>query len=238
MTNTAIVKGVLGLLIVGIVIFSFLFFKKKRGEITMLIISSLIALVIGEFALRLLLPQIGTYSNMFEYDSTLGWKFVPNSKGQMVLTPGAVANTIQTNSLGFRDHAPSDNKKNKLMVLGDSFVSNVSVKDDEVFTEVMENRLKDTDVLNFGVNAYSEVQEYLLLQKWIDVINPDVIILMVYLENDFSDIMGDYWVYSRPFATLEGKDSILTFHPQSTVQPPQPEANSSGLLESITSTGL
>jgi len=83
----------------------------------------------------------------------------------MVLTPGAVANTIQTNSLGFRDHAPPSNKKNRIMVLGDSFVSNVSVKDDEVFTEIMETRMKDSDVMNFGVNAYGEVQEYLLLKN-------------------------------------------------------------------------
>jgi hypothetical protein len=230
MTNTMMVKGILGITIVGVVVFCFVFFRNRRGEITLVITASLAALIIGEFALRFFLPQIGTYGNMFEYDSTLGWKFVPNSKGRIVLIPGAVVNTIETNSLGFRDHAPSDSKKNKIMVLGDSFVSNVSANDEDVFTEIMENQRKDSDVLNFGVNGYGEVQEYLLLKKWIDVINPDLIILVVYLENDFGDNIGNYWLYSRPYASFEGEDSILTLHPQSPVQPAQPEANSRGLL--------
>ena len=38
MTATAIVKGVLGMLTIGIVIFSFVFFKNRRGEVAMLVL--------------------------------------------------------------------------------------------------------------------------------------------------------------------------------------------------------
>jgi hypothetical protein len=222
MTHYAIIKGVFGILLITATILCLVLLKERRGEITLLIISSIIALIICEFTLRIFFPQVAEYNKMFEYDSTLGWKFLANAKGRMVLAPGGPpATTIETNSLGFRDHNPFNSKKNKIMVLGDSFVSNVSVKDEDVFTEIMENQLKDTDVLNFGVNAYGEVQEYLLLKKWIDVINPNLIVLVVYLENDFGDNMGEYWLYSRPYASFEGKDSILTLHPQSTVQPPK-----------------
>lgn len=221
MSSYMIVKSTIVVLIIAAVTLCLIFFKKKRVEITVLIISTVIALIIGEFSLRIFLPQMEEYSNMFAYDSLLGWRFVTSSTGRMVLTPGGPGpNTVKTNSLGFRDHEPSKSKTHRIMVLGDSFVSNVSVKDDEVFTEIMEAQLQDSDVQNFGVNAYGEVQEYLLLKKWVNVIHPDLIILVVYLENDFADNVRGYWHYSRPYASLEGMDSTLTFHPQS-IQPPK-----------------
>jgi len=87
------------------------------------------------------------------------------------------------------------------------------VKDNEVFTEVLESNLKNTAVINFGVNGYGQVQEYLLLQKWLPKINPDLIILVIYISNDFSDNMGGYWLYSRPFASWFEEDRTLKINP-------------------------
>jgi len=229
MNDSMTIKSVIGVFIICTMVLFLVYYKKKRKEIMVLIISSIIALIIGEFTLRFFLPQIASYGKMIIYDSALGWKFVSNGKGQMV-HPGAVANIIETNSLGFRDHAPSDNKKNKLMVLGDSFVSNIAIKEDEVFTEVMEASLRYYDVLNFGVNGYGQVQEYLLLNKWIDMINPDVIIVVICLQNDLADNVGDHWVYPKPYASLQGKDSILTIHAQSTQQGLKGDENPKNLL--------
>ena len=211
MNTTLIVKGVILILIVVIPTLCLIFLRKKRKEITLVIISSGIALIVGEFALRYFVPQTTDYGHMIAFDSTLGWKLISNGKGAMAHR-GAPPNLIKTNSLGFRDHAPSEKVKNKLMVLGDSFVANISVKDKEVFTEIMEGQLEAYDVLNFGVNGYGQVQEYLLTEKWIDVIDPDVMVLMIYLQNDFTDNTATYGFYARPFATLEGGDSVLTIH--------------------------
>jgi hypothetical protein len=90
------------------------------------------------------------------------------------------------------------------MVLGDSFVSNVEVGADQVFTRVMEQRLADTEVLNFGVNGYGQVQEYLLLERWFDRVRPDVVVVVIYLRNDFEDNVDEKWTYARPFVSLEG----------------------------------
>ena len=213
MSNTLIIKGVIIILVIVIVGLCLIFLKNKRKEITLIIISCVIALIIGEFALRTFLPQTTDYGHMIAYDSILGWKFISNGKGVMAHR-GTPPNVIETNSLGFRDHAPSEKKKKKLMVLGDSFVANIALEDKEVFTEIMEDQLEEYDVLNFGVNGYGQVQEYLLLEKWIDVIDPDVILLIVYPQNDFADNMGTYRFYPRPSASLVGVDSILTIHRQ------------------------
>jgi hypothetical protein len=214
MNNTMIIKGGIIILIVVIVILCLIFVRNKRKEIILVLISSGIALIVGEFALRSFLPQTTDYGHMIAYDSTLGWKFISNGRGVMAHR-GKPPNEIVTNSLGFRDHAPSEKKKNKIMVLGDSFVANIALEDKEVFTEIMEDQLKEYDVLNFGVSGYGQVQEYLLLKKWIDVIDPDVVILVVYLQNDFANNMGTQGLYARPSASLEGSDSVLSIHKQS-----------------------
>jgi hypothetical protein len=166
---------------------------------------------------------------MFEPDPTLGWRFISNGKWKIVY-PGGIRNVVEINSLGFRDRAPRPDQKRKLLVIGDSFVSNISVKDNEVFTELMEDQLKNYDVLNFGVVGYGQVQEYLLLQKWIKEIKPDVVLLVVYFGNDFIDNIGAYWGISRPYASLEGKDSVLVIHPESHPQSKNPRKDSSSVL--------
>ncbi len=219
----------LGVAILAIAILSLVFFKRKRKEIGLSIFSTVIAVGLCEVFLRLLLPQVSDHAEMFEYDPDLGWRFVANKAGQIVY-PGEIKNTIRTNALGFRDEEPKHGEIKKILVLGDSFVSNISVGDDEVFTKIMEGSLGDFDVLNFGVNGYGQVQEYLLMEKWLDRIQPNVIVLIICLQNDFTDNTGNYWIYSRPSASLAGADSILSIRPPAD-GPPQ--ANPSWSVEHL-----
>jgi hypothetical protein len=97
--------------------------------------------------------------------------------------------------MGFRDNdLPTDPAVRRIMFVGDSFVSNLAVKDDEVFTELMERALPRTAVLNFGVNGFGPVQEYLLLQRWLDQVRPALVVVMIYVRNDFQDNVADDWM--------------------------------------------
>jgi hypothetical protein len=61
------------------------------------------------------------------------------------------------------------------------------------------------------------VQEYLLLQQKTDEVDPDVIILVVYIRNDFTENVGEQWVpYPRPVAVWN-EDSTIELAP-----PPPP----------------
>ncbi len=229
MASTLVIKCIIVVLGIGTITIAFFVFKKKRKEIILLAFSIGIAIVICEVSLRIFLPQISNHIRMFEPDPTLGWKFIPNGKWKIVY-PGGIRNVIEINSMGFRDHTPQSDQKRKLLVLGDSFVSNVSVKDKEVFTELMEDQLKNYEVLNFGVVGYGQVQEYLLLQKWIKEIKPDVVLLIIYFGNDFIDNIGAYWGISRPYASLEGPDSVLVIHPESHPQSKNQQNDSLGVF--------
>ena len=202
----------IAILAVGIAVTTlpFLFFRNKRKEIALAIFSFIFSILVVETLLMLFHPQMHEHDKMFDFDPYLGWRFVPNNRGSIVYG-GEARHYIKINSLGFRDNPPpqdSNDETRKILVLGDSFVTNISVRDDDVFTEVMEQQLKNTSVLNFGVNGYGQTQE-LLLTKWLDKVNPNLVVLVIYVRNDFSDNLGGHWRYPRPIALLDKEDSKL-----------------------------
>lgn len=205
------------------------FIRNKGRELILLVLSVIFSIILAEVFLRQFCPQIDERKKMFQFDPYLGWRFIPNKKGAVVY--GGAPNFIRTNSSGFRDkEPPSDNEKiSKILVLGDSFVVNVSVKDDQVFTEIMEQHLYRTAVLNFGVNGYGQVQEYLLLKKWFDKIMPELVILVIYIGNDFEDNIGRLGRYTRPFASIDGEDSTLRINLPSPSASPSKDPTSMSL---------
>jgi hypothetical protein len=174
-----------------------------RKKIVLFVISTVVTLLICELLIRIAFPQISDHDTMFQFEENLGWEFIPDKEVQIVYDEG-INHTMKVNEEGYRD-TPFEEKKgdSKIMVLGDSFVSNISVKDDEVFTRVMEDHLPNTSVYNLGVNGYGQVQEYMILKEWFPKIQPDLVVVLIYLRNDFTDNMGKYpWLYPRPTVTF------------------------------------
>ena len=104
--------------------------------------------------------------------------------------------------------------KKRIAVLGDSFVTGLDVEDKEVLTEAMENLLHDNwEVLNFGVNGFGPTQYFLLLKNRAINYQPDVVIMVIYIRNDFNDILGIFdWIQGRrkPRAKFN-KDGEIVF---------------------------
>jgi hypothetical protein len=202
--------------IIGLVLLLLLlwFFKNKKKEFILSLFSITFTLILLEIILALFLPQINEHKKMFQYDSKLGWTFVPNKKGQIIFQ-NEVRHSIETNSRGFRDNPvrkkPSNAKS--ILVIGDSFVSNISVDSEEVFTELIQTKLDDYEVLNFGVNGYGQVQEFLMMKDWQNEIQPDILIVMIYIRNDFTDNTERKWLYNRPIAKWNEKNESIIIEP-------------------------
>lgn len=188
--------------------------RRRKKELLLLLLSTAVSMFFGEIFLRFFYPQINESDKMFLFDPELGWKFIPGKRGGIVYE-GEVRHFIEINPQGFRDrpsvHSKTDMKK--IMVLGDSFVSNISVGADDVFTKRMEAQSENIEVLNFGVNGYNQVQEFLLLKEWAPRIKPALIIAVIYIRNDFIENTGNDWFYPRPYASLDGSEEKLTLHP-------------------------
>lgn len=90
------------------------------------------------------------------------------------------------NSMGFRDKewAASRSKPIRVAVLGDSFVEALQVESNERFTDILEARHKDYEVLNCGISGYGQVEEMLAFRNVISRLKPDFVILAFFPGND------------------------------------------------------
>ena len=188
--------------------------RAKRKEVALVFGSLLFTLIVFEVALALSYPHVHDFYKLFQPDSVLGWRFVPN-ESVAVSYVGEAHHYIQTNEDGFRDrsfHEATPGNK-RIMVIGDSFASNVAVRQEDVFTTIMERGLNATAVHNLGVDGYGQVQEYLLMRQQMKQIRPDLVIVLIYIRNDFSDNLGHLSAYPRPYASLGGDLPRLLLHP-------------------------
>jgi hypothetical protein len=153
------------------------------------------------------------------FDQTLGWRFIPNKSGSIVYR-GEASHYIKINPSGFRDDPIPKNNHDvrKILVVGDSFVSNISVEHNDVFTKIMEKQMDNTSVINFGVNGYGQVQEYLLLKKFLDIVKPNFVIQLIYIRNDFLDNTSGDRRYPCPSAEWSEKNSTIKLMPLKTVK--------------------
>lgn len=146
--------------------------------------------------LPLLLPSTTAvnqhwYLNTVRYHPILGWSGYPN----FVATKDG--NSIQTNSLGYRDREPveeEDSQKLAVLFLGDSFTWGDEVPLEDRFTSLLEascgllcDRLPAIRAINNGIIGYGTSQsllDYLLAR---DDRSSDVVILALYAGNDLTD---------------------------------------------------
>jgi lysophospholipase L1-like esterase len=192
-------------------------FRKKELTINLsvLIITLFILSTGAEIFFRTFSPQAeGESDNFFSYDSVLGWQLTPLKTGYFA-SRHEFKTKITINSRGMRDReyalAKEKNKK-RIVVLGDSFTSGFGVPDNATFTKVMETILENhTEVLNFGVNGYGPTQELLTLQTKAIKYSPDLVIMVIYIGNDFYDILGiSDWIdgYVRPKAVIDNQGKL------------------------------
>ena len=164
-----------------------------RRRITRVIVVQLAiavaTLAVAEVILRVIdLRYLRTHrvgaDRIYNYDAELGWSPVPNSE---VAFTGIRTITVRHNSLGLRDIEHDATPKPTIAFIGDSFVWGYDAEVNERFTEVLRPRMPGHRIVNAGVTAYGTDQEYLLLRRLWSRIKPDVVVLMVCIDNDRKD---------------------------------------------------
>ncbi|MGH9748379.1 MAG: SGNH/GDSL hydrolase family protein [Candidatus Polarisedimenticolia bacterium] len=119
-----------------------------------------------------------------EYDEVLGWRLVPGRRG--VFSKGGFSADVAISSQGLRDREYPLEKaagRKRILVLGDSVVWCWGVDMSDCFTELVEERLPDTDVVALGVPGYGTAQELLAYERLGARFSPDLVIL-VFVSND------------------------------------------------------
>lgn len=107
--------------------------------------------------------------------------------------------SFRTNALGLRDDPvpPEADGTFRILMLGDSFTAGMAIErlEDTIprqLQDILRQRL-GTDsirVINGGLGNSAPYQQYALLRRVAGVIQPDLVILQLYLSNDLSDTLS------------------------------------------------
>ena len=132
-------------------------------------------------------------SGFMNHHSALGWIPRPNFTVESRDAQGT-AFELRFNSEHMRGANNSSTEALKILVLGDSFTLASNLPEEETFASIMETELRnlgatDAKVANGGVNGYGTLQELGYYRYHGRRFDPKVVLLCVYLGNDFRDNM-------------------------------------------------
>lgn len=168
-------------------------------------VSLLVSCAIGEVALRVFKPQL-TYSRLVELAGTY---YAPSNYNTFQLKanyhghepsmeyPGRSV-TITTDSDRFRATSESDPRKQKILVLGDSYTFGVYVNDSEAYPAILNGLVNKAsshyEVINAGyTDGFETDQQYVWLRHNIGILHPRIVILGFFLGNDITGIDTEAW---------------------------------------------
>lgn len=160
------------------------------------VVLTLLVLLIGEAALRtvhLLRDGIPFFESAaggrigsITLDPVWGWRATDSYEEQLVeMTKRGNPYIVRRSQkqFGFRRFGNTASSKPKLLVIGDSFTQATAVSDDRTYHAILANRL-DAEVFAYGAGGYGTLQEWLVLDRYLDVVQPDAL-LWQYCVNDF-----------------------------------------------------
>ena len=191
------------------------------GNIAVALVATGVTLGAIEVGLRVLDVDVASYhaiGGFTLYDPVLGWRLAP---GRDAIFRGAhFAARVQHNAEGLRDRHYDDARsagRQRVLVIGDSFVWCWGVAADECFTERLEAALTSTDVINAGVPAYSTAQAVLFYERELRRYRPDLVLHVVVPNDPIENVIGPgprfRWVDGKlapPAAVPARRKSVVT----------------------------
>jgi hypothetical protein len=132
-----------------------------------------------------------SFQGLFDGDPQLGYRLKPHARTRFVTAE--FATDIAVNGAGFRDEqelGPKPANERRILLLGDSLVLSVQVPFSQTFGELLEARLNQRAasvhyrVVNAGVQGYGPVEELLYFKKIVATVQPDLVIVVVFVGND------------------------------------------------------
>lgn len=171
-----------------------------RGKALLLLFGLLIGLAAVELALRLLGPRIPVVHSLTSiatfqtYHPIYGFFHRPGASG-WIETPEFVSH-VAINSRGLREREIAPEKPAgmyRVLMLGDSFVEGSQVPMDQTISRRLEEQLsavvptRQVQVINAGNAGFGTAQELLFFEHEGQGYQPDVVVLVYFIDNDLPD---------------------------------------------------
>ena len=193
-------------------------------NLSLIILSTLFALLLSEAALRLMGSDPMYVSperdRFWKYDSLLGWAHQPGQEG--IFETPQFSTVVRINKNGLRDREHSYERQNgskRILVLGDSFAWGYGVEESERFSQLLEKSL-GVEVINAGVSGYSTDQELLWYRNEGIKYETDLVILQL-AGNDVGDNDQQLvsTIYYKPRFVIEEGQLVPTGYPVPKISP-------------------
>ena len=130
--------------------------------------------------------QAGGRVGSITLDQELGWKATEHYREALVeKTKGGQLYPVRRSQsqYGFRQFGDLNSNRLKMLVIGDSFTHATAASDERTYHALL-STLLDVEVFAYGAGGYGTLQEFLVFDRYLDIIRPDVI-LWQYCVNDF-----------------------------------------------------
>lgn len=137
-------------------------------------------------ALRGQIFAASTRRHPFYLEKKLGWRVSENYSMRFEARDAAGQKypvNYRTNEYGFRLFGMLETHRTKILILGDSFTHAMSISGGKTYGAHI-GRWVGAEVFVYGGGGFGSLQEYLILDEYIDLIRPDLI-LWQFCANDF-----------------------------------------------------
>jgi hypothetical protein len=159
---------------------------------------------------------------------TRGWTTKPN------LSVNLNGKQYTTNHRGHRSlqNDANDPQKYSILILGDSYTFGIDADDRDVWTNILQARDKQINVINLAVGGYGLDQMYITLQESIALYKPNLVIAAL-IEDDIRRMKFDFRDYQKPLLKIENDELVVTNTPikgvAETYQETKQEIESTGI---------
>lgn len=178
-----------------------------------------------EVAMRVMAPVKASsyYYGKSNPDPNIGWVSKPDFTSSYPMSDfksdSTYQVTYQTSTVGFRSYGDVGTRKPKVFFVGDSYTQSAEVDNDQTFYELISDSL-NVEVFAYGQAGYGTLQQYMIIDQYLDQIKPDLVVLQV-CDNDYIDNYAPLEVHSsykvglkRPYYYQDGSIKYHTPQPR------------------------
>lgn len=158
----------------------------RRKRIVFSAVAALIPLffliLAAEVRMRLKFSKAAIAEARRVIDPELGWKPTPN-----LVREGTAIDALRRpskfrmtqNADGFRLASDPNTPKPRVFVLGDSYTQSDDIDDSKFYAALLARRIPEADFWAFGCSGYGTFQQWMILQKHVATIRPNVLLLQM-----------------------------------------------------------
>ena len=179
-------------------------------KLSIILLVSILTLITFEFFLKYSPFEYGISPG--RYDKDIGVWHKKNFSGYCISE--CYRNKYIYNEKGLpKEIKPYDSNKNDIVLLGDSFVEAMMVKNEQIIHNELSKQLNfKYNVLNYGVSGTSPVQAFIILKKKVDFSHLKYIIQFIELDGDLLEVTPQgHSKMSRPKVYVTFK-SLNNYH--------------------------